>query len=433
MKQFKDSFKSEIQKLQKEIKEILENKGDVEIGKVTISHLFRGLRGLPLAYTPNSSVDLYKGVSYRSIPINEVHKILPTYADTGQPSIESLFLYLLTGKVPTETEVETLRLNLHAISHVQHYVFNAIDSLPPETPPMTRFCIGILAASNSSQFQEEYDKGLAKSDHWQYAFDDAINLIAKLPRIAGYIYRKHCKNTSDIEPDYTLDWAGNLAHMMGYDDIDTQNLMRLYIFTHAEHGATNVSAHTARLVGSSLSNVFYSYVASMLGLAGPLHGHASEQSVKWLLEVKDACKKSNKSVTDVDFLRNYVEAYLNKGYVIPGYGHAALRVEDPRFTVFYELVEKQGISEEIVNLVKTLYKIVPAILKKQGKATNVNPNVDAITGAVLHSKGIVEDNFYTVLFGVSRLIGVSAQYIVDKALLMPLERPATLSNNLFDK
>lgn len=431
MHKLKKLFYTEIQQLQENIKKLLAEKGEKELGSISIQHLFRGLRGLPLAYTPTSFVSPQQGVFYREMPIMEIHKRLPRYENTTQPSVEALFSYLLTGKIPTLEEVETLRTTLHAVAHVPHHAFNVIDALPKRSRPMTRFCIGILACTPSAIFQDQYDKGIPKSDHWQYAFVDAINLIAKLPFIASYVYTKYCKNTDYKDPDHTLDWGGNLAHMMGYTDSETQDLIRLYLFTHAEHGATNVSAHTARLVSSSLANVFYTYTASMLGLSGPLHGHANEQTVKWLLTLIEKAHASNIDATNPEFLHNYVVQCLDNNQVIPGYGHAALRVEDPRFTMFYELVEQQGISSEIVEVVRRLYKIVPEILQARGKAANTNPNIDAITGSVLQTKGIVEHNFYTVFFGISRLIGVSAQYIIDRALQVPLERPSTLNNDIF--
>ncbi len=431
MHELKKTFHTEIQNLQKDIKKLLAEKGEVELGSISIQHLFRGLRGLPLAYTPTSFVSSQQGVFYRGKPIMEVHKLLPRYSNTTQPSVEALFSYFLTGKIPTLKEVETLRTTLHAVAHVPHHAFNVIDALPKRSRPMTRFCIGVLACTPSAIFQDQYDSGIQKSDHWQYAFVDAINLIAKLPFIASYVYTKYCKHTDYKDPDHTLDWGGNLAHMMGYTDTETQDLIRLYLFTHAEHGATNVSAHTARLVSSSLANVFYTYTASMLGLSGPLHGHANEQTVKWLLTLIKKAHSINREPTDTEFLQNYVVQCLDNKQVIPGYGHAALRVEDPRFTMFYQLIEKQGTSSEIIEVVRRLYKIVPKILKEHGKAANINPNIDAITGSVLQTKGIVEHNFYTVFFGISRLIGIAAQYIIDRALQVPLERPVTLSNDIF--
>lgn len=432
MRELKKLFYEEIQQLQKDIQSFLKDKGETPLQTITAEHLFRGLRGLPLAYTPVSSVKADEGVYYRGKPIREVHKLLPRLGTATQPSVESLFAYLLTGKIPTIEETENIRTSFHAVAHVPHHAFNVMDSMPKRSRPITRFCIGVLACTPSAVFQDQYDRGMTKSEHWSYAFEDAVNLVAKLPYIASYVYKKYCTGQDYGDPNYKLDWGGNLAHMMGYRDAETQDLLRLYLFTHAEHGATNVSAHTGRLVSSSLANVFYTYTASMLGLAGPLHGHACEQTSRWIHAFIDAAAQENRSVSDENFVRAYVEKWLDSGQVIPGYGHAELRSEDPRFTIFYELAEEHGMSSEQIEAVRALYKVVPGVLAARGKAANVNPNVDAITGAILHAKGITEYNFYTILFGVSRLIGVAAQYVIDRALQVPIERPMSVSNELFD-
>ena len=432
--ELKSIFEEKIKEHKAILNQIVKEHGDEVIGEVTIDHLFHGVRGLPVTYTPTSHVDPNLGVMYRGKSLQEVNALLPKFADTDIVSAESVFWFLLTGEVPTQPQIETLRRDIHMHSNVPHHVFNVIDSLPANARPMTRFCTGIVSWTTSSIFQDLYDRGkVHKNDLWKYSFDDSIQMISGLSQIAAYIYRVHCKKLDPIDPDSNLDWTGNFSHMLGYDDKSTQELLRLFVFTHIDHSASNVSAHTAHTVGSALANAYYTGTASMLGLAGPLHGHANEQTISWLLNLLDEAKKSSLEEPDSDLIVKYIHKTLDSGKVIPGYGHAALRVEDPRFTMFYERCKKDGFNTPILRLVDNIYKVLPDILQSLGKVSNPYPNIDAISGSCLYSEGIVEKNFYTVFFGLSRLIGLLTQHIIDRSIGQPIFRPKTMSLDMLLK
>jgi citrate (Si)-synthase len=99
-----------------------------------------------------------------------------------------------------------------------------------------------------------------------------------------------CRNTyhggKHIAPSSTLDWAANLSHMMGFSDGGAMELMRLYQTIHTDHEGGNVSAHATHLVGSALSDPYLSFTAGMAGLAGPLHGLANQEVLRWLNGVR---------------------------------------------------------------------------------------------------------------------------------------------------
>ena len=152
------------------------------------------------------------------------------------------------------------------------------------------------------------------------------------------MYRRKYKNNEHIHPDGLLDWAGNLAHMLGYDDPGFMELMRLYMTIHADHEGGNVSAHTTHLVGSALSDPYLSYAAGMNGLAGPLHGLANQEVIKWIFEMREALKTEKPTREQI---AAYVKETLSNGKVVPGYGHAVLRKTDPRFTAQMEFGKKQ--------------------------------------------------------------------------------------------
>jgi citrate synthase len=284
-----------------------------------------------------------------------------------------------------------------------------------------------MALQTESVFAKKYAAGMSKKDYWEATFDDSMDLIARLPRVAAYIYRRKYKFGEHIQPNGLLDWAGNFAHMLGFEDDSFKELMRLYMTIHADHEGGNVSAHTTHLVGSALSDPYLSFAAGMNGLAGPLHGLANQEVIKWILELREELKTE---LPTKDQIAEYVKRTLSEGKVVPGYGHAVLRKTDPRFTAQMEFGKKHLADDSLVQTVWNIYETVPPILQSLGKIKNPWPNVDAHSGALLVHYGLVEYEFYTVLFGVSRALGVLASLCWDRALGFPLERPKSVTTEL---
>jgi citrate synthase len=285
--------------------------------------------------------------------------------------------------------------------------------------------MGILGLQRESIFARCYREGTAKADLWEPALDDAILLLGRLPLLAAYIHRRSYKNGEHIPPaDKGLDWAANLAHMLGVEHTEFAELMRLYLTILADHEGGNVSAHTTHLVGSALSDPYLSLSAGINGLAGPLHGLASQEVMRWILGVK---KKLGGGVPTQSQLSEFLWETLNSGQVVPGYGHGVLRATDPRYIAQQRFAEQHLPADENYKIVRMLYEIVPDILKQHGKAKNPWPNVDAHTGCLFVYYGLVEYDFYTVLFGVSRAIGVLSSLVWDRALRLPLERPKSVT------
>lgn len=423
----KNVFRETIPPHKEFLAKIKETHGTDVLGEVTVNHLFKGMRGVPQSYAITSIVVPEKGVLYRGKTLEEIKEILPKPINGEYPTIESIFWFLLTGLVPTQDQINGFIKEIHMYAHVPHHVYNVIDSLPQYSRPMTRLCSGILALTTTSSFQDLYDKGeLSKEQYWEYAFDDSIRLIANLAHITAYIYRVYCCKDDPAVYNPKLDWAANFSQMLGFNNEDSFDLFRMFLFTHADHSSSNVSAHTAHTVGSALSNIYYTLSASLLGLAGPLHGNANQQTVVWILDLIKNAKLQNAEI-DSNFIKAYVQKTLESGKVVPGYGHAALRVEDPRFTMFYKRYQKRGFNTEILQTVEKIYHVVPDLLKATGKVSNPYPNIDAISGSCLYSEGIKEHEFYTVLFGMSRLFGILAQNIIDRSIGQPIFRPKTVS------
>ena len=420
----KDRFKAKSDAAAAEIKELLKEHGSKKIGEVQLSQIYQGMRGMTGLVSETSLLDSQEGIRFRGFSIPELQAKLPKAKDGSEPLPEGLFYLMLIGELPNDEEAAHITSVWQRRSHVPNHVFAAIDALPVATHPMTMFVTAIMALQTESNFAKRYAEGMNKKDYWDAVFDDAMDLIARLPRVAAYIYRRKYKNNDHIHPNGLLDWAGNLAHMLGYNDESCKELMRLYMTIHADHEGGNVSAHTTHLVGSALSDPYLSLAAGMNGLAGPLHGLANQEVIKWIFEMRSELKTDKPSKEEI---AEYVQKTLTEGKVVPGYGHAVLRKTDPRFTAQMEFGKKHMPDDPLVQTVWHVYEVVPPILQSLGKIKNPWPNVDAHSGALLVHYGLKEYEFYTVLFGVSRSLGVLASLIWDRALGLPIERPKSVT------
>lgn len=420
----KEKFKVKADDLNVEVKDLVKNHGSKKIEDVTVAQVYQGMRGITGIVTETSLLDANEGIRFRGYSIPELREHLPKAPGGAEPLPEGLFYLMLIGELPTEADVQYISSMWGRRSHVPNHVFDAIESLPITAHPMTMFTVGIMALQTESSFAHAYSEGINKKDYWSYTYEDTMNLIARLPRIAAYIYRRKYKGGQHIQPNGMLDWAGNFAHMLGYSDEGFKELMRLYMVIHADHEGGNVSAHTTHLVGSALSDAYLSFAAGMNGLAGPLHGLANQEVIKWILSMRE---ELGGGVPTKEQIEAYVRKTLSEGKVVPGYGHAVLRKTDPRFTAQMEFAKKHLPNDELVKIVWMVYETVPPILQELGKVKNPWPNVDAHSGALLVHYGLVEYEFYTVLFGVSRALGVLASLCWDRGLGLSLERPKSVT------
>jgi citrate synthase len=368
-----------------------------------------------------SSLDAVDGIRFRGYSIPQLRELLPKVEGGKEPLPEGLFWLMLVDEIPTKAQVDWLSGEWRKRATLSNGVKAVLDALPADTHPMTQFTIGIMAMQPDSIFAQRYDEGMSKSDYWDASYEDAMNLVAKLPRLAAYIYRRTFFDGKHIAADESLDWAANFAHMLGVNNKDFQSLMRLYLTIHADHEGGNASAHTVHLVNSTLADAYNSLAAGINALAGPLHGLANQEVIKWIFNMVEECG------TKADITK-YVKETLAAGKVIPGYGHAVLRQPDPRFTAQKEFAKEYIKDDDYVNIVWELFEVVPDLLAATGKVKNPWPNVDAHSGAILVHYGFDQHNYYTVLFGVSRALGVLAASCWSRALGFPLERPKSLTS-----
>ncbi|HMN89152.1 MAG TPA: citrate (Si)-synthase, eukaryotic [Saprospiraceae bacterium] len=423
MDPLKQKFIEKAAALRNDIRAMLKEHSETEVGNVTMSQVYGGARDIKMMVWETSELDANEGIRFRGYSIPELKKLLPK--GDREPRPEGLFWLMLTGEVPTEAEVEWLQNEWRQRSEVPNYVFQVLDTLPAETHPMTQFTVAINAMQNDSIFAQRYAAGIPKTDYWDPTYEDSMNLIAKLPQVAAYIYRRSFHQGKHIAPNTDEDWAGNFAHMLGFESTDFKNLMRLYLTIHADHEGGNASAHTVHLVGSTLSDPYLSFAAGINALAGPLHGLANQEVINWIFEM---IEKLGTTAPTKDQIADYVKTTLASGQVVPGYGHAVLRQPDPRFTAQKEFAEQYIQNSDIVQIVWDVFEVVPPILQSLGKVKNPWPNVDAHSGALLVHYGLTEANYYTVMFGVSRALGVLAALCWSRALGMPLERPKSVTS-----
>lgn len=428
-KRIKDTLYEKIMDWRPRTERLLKEYGDVVVDKVTIGQIIGGMRGIKSLVSDISYLDPQEGIRYRGYTLPEVFEKLPKAKGGEMPMVEGLYYLLLTGDMPTEEQAAEMADEFNKRRILPRFIYELIDAMPCCSHPMTVFSSAVLTLHRESFFAKKYNAGISKLDYWDPTYEDALNLLAKLPEIATYTYAKLYRDGKRIQSNPNLDFGGNFAHMMGipkpYDDVS-----RMHFIVHADHEAGNVSAHAGHLVASSLADVYQSISAMVNGLAGPLHGLANQEVLRWLQDLMD---KMNGQVPTEAELKQFVWETLNSGQVIPGFGHAVLRKTDPRYTLQREFSLRNMPEDPLFQVVNMLYKIVPPILLEQGKAKNPWPNVDAQSGVIQWYYGVKEYDFYTVLFGIGRAIGICANIVWDRALGYPLERPKSLTTDMLEK
>ena len=411
------------------VRALAKEHADVVVDTVTISEVLGGMRDTKGLWTDISYVDPNEGIRFRGMTVNETLKALPKARGNKIPLVGGLYYLLMVGEVPTREQAEQVEAEWAKRAEVPDHVFKMLKTMPKETHPMTLLSQAVLAMQSDSVFAKKYHE-MKKDAYWAAALEDSLNLTARLPVIAAFIYRmKFFGETKKPKYNPKLDYGANFARMMKVSDKKGYaELMRLYFIIHSDHESGNVSAHTMHLVGSALSDPYLSFSAALNGLAGPLHGLANQECIGWLIDVKN---KFGGVPTREEMYKLSWDT-LNSGHVIPGYGHAVLRVIDPRFVAQLEFAKKRFPDDELLRLAELVLDVVPAVLKEQGKAKDPAPNVDAISGTLQYYYGVREFDFYTVLFGVGRALGVTANYVWARALGQPIERPKSMTTKMLE-
>ncbi|XP_013785670.1 probable citrate synthase 2, mitochondrial [Limulus polyphemus] len=441
--ELKSLLAEKIQEQHVQVKSFREQYGSKVVGEITVDQIYGGMRGIRGLVTETSNLDPEDGIEFRDFTIPQIKKLLPKAPGGSQPLPEGLFWLLLTGEVPSVEEVKSVSKIWAEKADLPPHVVTMLNNFPENLHPMSQFSAAIAACNTESVFAKAYAEGVSKHLYWEYAYEDAMNLIAKLPPIAATIYRNLYRDGSAIGAiDVDKDWSANFTSMLGYDNPDFTELMRLYLAIHSQVCAVlslspvSCVSQPAIFGAESIGQYLGFPHSPNVGVSCPLFwGSTSvrvcimfvhpfwQEVLVWLRRLQ---KDLGLDATEAQ-VKDFVWQTLKSGQVIPGYGHAVLRRTDPRYVVQREFALKHLPDDPMFKLVSHLYKIVPQILLELGKVKNPWPNVDAHSGVLLQYYGMTEMQYYTVLFGVSRALGTMASLVWDRALGLPIERPKSMT------
>ncbi|HEX5133521.1 MAG TPA: citrate (Si)-synthase [Candidatus Krumholzibacteria bacterium] len=410
-----DIFAGQVDRLRAERDEILASSGTSTISSVSVAQAYGGLRDVGALVCDTSVVDPERGLIIRGIPVLELLDHYP----------EDIFFLLLIGRLPDEAEALAVREEIAAQERVPEYVWQVLDEMPADSHPMSMLSAGLLALESHSVMTKRFDEGLAREDYWRATLTDALRVLGSLPTLAGGVYRMRYRKGPRFAHDPLLDWSQDFCAMCGVRKPAFYEAMRRAAILQSDHEGGNVCAFTCHTVGSVLSNAYLAVSAGFNGLAGPLHGRAAQQSTQWVL---GAVTRHRGTPTDAQ-VEEYAWETLKSGRVIPGFGHAVLRGQDPRFTAMLEFGKAHFGADPVFATVEKMSRIVPEVLKQQGKARNPYPNVDFGMGAVWHHFGITELDYYTVPFAISLAMGMLAQLVINRALVSPIVRPRSVTTD----
>jgi citrate synthase len=426
----KETLKQKIEAFRPRTSKLVKEFGKVKIDEVTIEQCIGGARDVRSLVTDISYLDPQEGIRFRGKTIPETFASLPRAAGSDYPTVESFWYFLLTGDLPTQAEVDEVLAEWKIRQGVPRYVFDTIRSLPRDSHPMAMLSIGITAMQRDSKFAKLYNSGkFNKLTSWEAVYEDACDIVARIPIVAAFIYNLKYRGDRQIAIDPELDMGGNFAQMIGQGEA-YKDVARMYFILHSDHESGNVSAHTTHLVHSALSDPYYAYAAGLNGLAGPLHGRANQEVLDWTIKFQEKYCKNQEPTKEL--ITKALWDTLNSGQVIPGYGHAVLRKTDPRYTSQREFCQKHLPADPLFKLVSMIFEVAPGVLTEHGKTKNPWPNVDAQSGVIQWHYGVKEWDFYTVLFGVGRALGCMANLTWDRGLGYAIERPKSVTTEMLE-
>lgn len=427
---FQDRISAQLPLWQDRLRELIQTHGNTVIGEITVAKAYGGMRGVFALVTEISHVDPTGGLLIRGYSVDQLLEALPKAPGKNYPLTGGLFYLLLVGQLPTLDDALAVEDLWRERQGLPGYVTELLAAMPEDTHPMTLLSQAILALQPRSVAARAYHEGISRGDYWMPMLEDALNITANLPTIAATIYNLKYRNGAPAIPDPDLDWSANFATMIGKEnDAEYQELCRLFMLLHSDQENGNACAHTSHLVSSTLSDLYLSSSAGLNALAGPLHGLASQETLRWLLALQ---ARYNGFPTHEE-LKAFALQTLQEGKVIPGYGHGVLRMTDTRFTAQFRFAEKYLPADPLFELAQRVYEVMPTVLAGTGKVNNPYPNVDAISGTLQHHYGLTQPEFGTVLFGASRTLGLCAHAVWARALGLSIERPRSITTEQLEQ
>lgn len=357
--------------------------------EITKGNLETGLRGVPVGYCVTSFVDPYKGLTYVGRPISELCYWEP---------IEVIYL-LYYGETGSKEQIALFQQELNRRSLCKKETLEVIESLPATGHPMDLLAAALLLAG-----MHELDGDYR---------EDCLNLIAKIPEITAAVINRHAGwgKTPSSKPE--LGYMENFTHLLQMPHLDRKKMVpifKLFNVLHYDHCGGNLSTFVGKSVASGLAHLYSSLAAALTALSGPRHGRANQDCLEFVNEMISSAGE-NASFADVE---RFLRARLKNNQLIFGFGHAVLRVEDPRATVCYQYAERHFADHPLVRAALLLREVGPKVLSENPKITDPYPNIDAITGPLLMAAGFPHPEYYTLLFGLSRLVGIAIQIVYER-------------------
>ncbi len=381
---------------------------DEVLFQITKEQLETGLRGFPVGYCPTSTVDPTKGLFYIGRPVTELA--------TWRP--EEVIYLLMFGKQGSRQEVDHFFADMQKRSKLKPETVQAIEKLPKQGHPMKQLSAALLILGM-----------LEKTDDYQ---EDCLNLIAKVPYLVALVINHHAGWGKTPEPRPDLGYMENFAAMVRAPHADHEKLtaaFRLFNIVHYDHGGGNLSTFVGKAVASGLEDMYGSIAAAMCALEGPRHGRANQDCLEFLREV---VKEAGENATAPE-IEKLIRDRLATNKLVFGFGHAVLRVEDPRAQVVYDYLKKHYPSHPLVRIALLLRSEGTKVLSENPKISDPHPNIDAISGTLLVVAGFDYPEYFTVLFGLSRIVGISRQIVYERLEARggkgtPIVRPKYLYN-----
>lgn len=371
--------------------------------EIKTENLETGLRGYPVGYCPTSSVDPLKGLNFVGQAVEKLAFKEP----------EEVIFLLLKGREPKGDELESFKNDLKNRCHVSKEVLDAIKHLPRKGSPMKLLSSALLVLG-MIETENDYLR-------------DCLNLIAKAPIIVASVIRHHAGWGENIPSLPEIGYMENFVHMLSVPNANQKELLavfKLFHVLHLDHGGGNLSVFVGKAVASGLEDMYGSMAAAMCALTGPRHGGANRDSLNF---VKEVLKLVGESATEKD-VENVIRKKLENNELVFGFGHAVLRVEDPRATLLYKVVQEKYPNDPHVKIAGLLRKVGPIVLKENPKIADPYPNVDGISGTLLKAAGFDYPEYFTVLFALSRMVGISIQIVYERCIAregkgLPIVRP----------
>ncbi|KAF7316846.1 Citrate synthase [Mycena chlorophos] len=405
--------------------ELLTKHRDTTIHELTVGSVMMGMRGTPALLWEISETNAY-GIKYHGKTVTELKQLLPKWPGSTQIAPEAMLWYLYTAQVPTQSQVEKLTADLVLRAKLPADAEAFCDALAKDIAADAQIMMTLTYLARYSKFTAAVTKGTHKNDLWKAVLEDALDISSRFPMIMARVYA----NKHDLpHQDWTteLDLAANYTRHIGRgDDFDYTEFTRLCWALYMDHGA-NVSAHAMRLCSSAWTDSYLMVVSGMIAGTGPLHAKAIADSVMFNLAMIRSLGQS----PSTDDITAYVGRHLSGGKIVPGFGHALLRVPDARLAFLDEFLESHPSSDpkthSFLSLIKNINSVVPDLLREKVLTMkNPHPNADALSGSILHAYGMDVD-FMMSFFATSRVAGFLVQQVWDRALGLSMERPLSLT------